>query len=120
MSMRWRANTMAATVLLLAAVLSAGGCGQACAGQCGPPYQLQVIFRPGTPQEAAVAALRRCAGDPLVARIGNVRWFRGPGEPPGSQTATIYTRAMPVGARHVHLLACLRRSPSVTQASWPD
>jgi hypothetical protein len=42
------------------------------------------------------------------------------GEPPGSRTATIYTHAMPIGARHVHLLACLRRSQSVTQASWPD
>jgi len=118
--MRWHPNVMAATVVLLAAVLAVGGCGQACGGQCGPPYQLQVIFRAGTPREMAVAALRRCAGDPLVARTGNVRRFRGPGAPSGSLTATIYTHAMPIGARHVPLLACLRRSPSVSQASWPN
>lgn len=69
-------------LVLLAAVLSVGDCGQSCGGQCGPPYQLQVVFRPGTPQEVAVAALRRCAADRLVARIGNVRSFHGPGEPP--------------------------------------
>lgn len=118
--MAWRANTVAAAVLLLAAVISAAGCGQACAGQCGPPYQLQVVFRAGTPREAAAAVLRRCASDPLVARIGNVRWFRGPGESPGSLTATVYTRSMPIGTQHVPLLECLHRSPSVTQASWPD
>ncbi len=118
--MKWRANAVAATVLLLAVVLTAGGCGQACAGQCGPPYQLQVVFRTGTTRAAAVAVLQGCSSDPLVARIGNVRRFHGPGEPPGSLTATIYTRSMPIGAQHVHLLACLHSSPSVTQASWPD
>ena len=68
-------------------------------GPVRPALSASGHIRPGHPPGGGRCGPGRCAGDPLVARIGNVRWFRGPGEPPGSQTATIYTRAMPVGAR---------------------
>lgn len=93
---------------------------QACAGQCGPPFQLQVNFRPGTTTRAATAALSGCAANPLVVRIGRVDHSRGPAGPPRSLTATIYTSSMRATTRNDHLLRCLRRSPSVISAGYPD
>jgi hypothetical protein len=63
-----------------------------------------------------------CAADPLVIRIGRVYRFRGPAdaEPPGSLTATVYTRVMRAGSREGHLLKCLRQPPSVISAGYPD
>jgi hypothetical protein len=92
-----------------------GGCG----GQCGPPFQLQVVFRPGTPTDSAVAAMQRCRAEPVVVRVGRVRRLHGQGEPSGSLTATIFTRSM-LGSRPVRLMKCLRMSPSVTSAGFPD
>lgn len=45
-------------------VLAASGCGagpQSCAGQCRPPYQLQVVFRTGTYDGLAVTFQPRAA-----------------------------------------------------------
>jgi hypothetical protein len=107
----------AGAVMFAPVLLTASGCSstQSCAGQCGPPFHLQVVFRHGTSQQAAVAAMRRCQADPLVIRVGRPR----PGAP-GQWTAVIFTKKMEFGPANVPLLSCLRRSPAVTSASWPD
>jgi hypothetical protein len=65
--------------------------------------------------------MHKCAADPLVIRIGQVRApHSGPGLGPGQDTATIFTRSMPTGSRQVPLLTCLRSSPVVLQVAWPD
>jgi len=112
------ASTTAAMVLA-PALLAASGCStKSCAGQCGPPFQLQVLFRQGTSNQVATAAMRRCQANPIVIRIG--RPYRPRSGTPGQWTAVIYTKKMPIGSTHVPLLTCLRRSPAVMQASWPD
>ena len=57
--------------------LSNSGSGTAaCAGQCAPPYQLQVDFHPGTTPASARKLLTRCATrNPAVIRIGSLREF---------------------------------------------
>lgn len=112
--------TIPAIVLLLVpGLLGTAGCStESCGGQCGPPFQLQVIFRPGTPNVAAIAAMQKCREEPVVG-IGRVRRFTGLGEPEGSLTATVFTRSMQ-GSRLGHLLSCLDRSSVVTSASFPD
>lgn len=101
--------------------LATGGKHEACGGQCGPPYQAQVVFRPGTSAGTAAAAMSACAWKPFVVRAGRVDRFRGPrgAAPPGALTATVYTESM---ASHdsVRLLACLRRSHAVISAGYPD
>lgn len=87
--------------------------------QCGPPFQLQVVFRNGTAEQDAIAAMRKCQGNPLVIRIGRPYRSHLPGSP-GQWTAIIYTKQMPAGPAPVPLLTCLRHSPAVTMASWPD
>jgi hypothetical protein len=108
--------------LLLISGLGAAGCstsGGGCAGQCGPPFQLQVVFRPGTPADLAAAAMQRCQAEPIVVRVGRVRRLHGLGGPSGSLIATVFTKAMS-GSRPQRLLKCLRMSSSVTTAGFPD
>ena len=122
--MNRRARLLASTALttVLAAVLpAASACSPSspvCAGQCRPPFQLDVGFRAGTSKQAAAAAMRKCQASPLVIRIGQLR-HPYPGTP-GQWTAIIYTTKMPSGARHIPLLTCLHRSPAVMTAVWPD
>ncbi len=109
----------AAAVTLAPVLLTASSCStQSCAGQCGPPFQLQVVFRHGTSQQAAIAAMRKCQASPLVIRIGQPNQPR-PGHP-GQRTAIIYTTKIPITAQHIPLLTCLHHSPAVMTASWPD
>ena len=113
-----RAGALASMAIIttLAAVTACGSSTPgACAGQCRPPFQLQVTFRPGTSQQAAAAAMRNCRHQPLVIRIGQPSYST-----PGQQTATIYTSKLPTGATHIPLLTCLRHSPVVLSAGWPD
>jgi hypothetical protein len=93
----------------------------ACGGQCGPPFQLQVIFRPGTRLQAAGARMKACAWKPFVTGVGRVRDFHSPAlaEPPGSRIAMIYTQSM-TSSRNLRLLHCLRRWRQVSSASYPD
>lgn len=110
------------TVLAPVLLLTTAACGtsvQACGGQCGPPFQLQVTFRQGTAKQAAAAAMRECHADPLIIRIGQPYRSHSPGTP-GQWTAIIYTKKMLFGPRPVPLLTCLHHSPAVTSASWPD
>jgi hypothetical protein len=106
-------------MMLAPVLLAASGCStRSCAGQCRPPFQLQVDFRQGTSKQAAVAAMRKCQANPLVIRIGQP--YRPRSATPGQWTAVIYTKKIPLGASHIPLLTCLHRSPAVMQASWPD
>jgi hypothetical protein len=103
-------GTLASLVFGLAA------CGQstgACAGQCEPPYQLQVTFRTGTSAQAAAGAMSNCASKPFVVRLGRLQ------SSPASLTAMVYTEAMH-GHQSDHLLACLRQSPSVLSVGYGD
>jgi hypothetical protein len=112
--------SMIAAMMLALVLLTASGCSvKSCAGQCGPPFQLQVVFRDGTSKPAAAAAMRKCQADPLVIRIGQPYRSHSPGTP-GQWAAIIYTKKMLVGPAPVPLLTCLRHSPTVTSASWPD
>ena len=111
-------TTVLAPVLLLTATACGTGA-QVCAGQCGPPFQAVVIFRPGTTRQAAAAAMRKCQADPLVIRIGRPYRPHSPG-PSGRWTAVIYTKKMSLGPAPIPLVTCLRHSPAVTSASWPN
>jgi hypothetical protein len=120
-SRSWTA--VAAFGLMLAlGVPGLAACGHACGGQCGPPFRLQVIFRPGTSTQTAGAAVTRCAWEPFVIRVGRVYRIHGfpTGEPRGSLVATVYTRSISASQRNDRLLACLRRSHSVISAGYPD
>jgi hypothetical protein len=70
-------------------------------------------------KQAAASAMRKCQADPLVIRIGQPYRPHSPGTP-GQWTAIIYIKKMPSGPAPVPLLTCLRHSPTVTSASWPD
>jgi len=114
------AASILAAVALAPVLLSGSGCSvRSCAGQCGPPFQLQVVFRHGTSKPAAVAAMRPCRADPLVISIGQPYRASGPATP-GQWAAIIYTKKMLLGPGPVPLLTCLHRSPAVMTASWPD
>jgi hypothetical protein len=109
----------AAAVMLAPVLVAVSGCSaQSCSGQCGPPFQLQVVFRHGTSRQAAIAAMRRCQADPLVIRIGQP--YRPRPGAPGQWTAVIFTKKLGFGPAKIPLLTCLRRSPAVTSAAWPD
>jgi hypothetical protein len=106
--------TLAAALAL--AATGATGCstnGGGCGGQCGPPFQVQVTFRPGTTTDSALAAMRRCQGEPIVVRVGRVSRRRG------FLTATVFTKSMS-GSRPIRLLDCLRLSRAVRSAGFPD
>ena len=109
-----------AAMALAPVLLTASGCSvKSCAGQCGPPFQLQVDFRHGTAKQDAIAAMRKCQANPLVIRIGQPYRSHSPASP-GQWAAIIYTKKMPTGPAPIPLLTCLRHSPTVTMASWPD
>jgi hypothetical protein len=109
----------AAAMMLAPILLAAAGCStKSSAGQCGPPFELEVVFRPGASKQAAIAAMRKCRASPIVTRIGQPHRLRS--GTTSQWTAVIYTKKMPIGASHVPLLTCLRRSPAVMVASWPD
>ena len=120
--MRKKLPGLLAAGLRLVAASGAAGCSGdavACGGQCGPPFQMQVIFRPGTGPGPALAALQRCQGEAVVVRIGRVRPFRRRGEPHGPLSACVFTRSMR-GSRAARLQDCLRASPVITQAGFGD
>ncbi len=107
-------------VLTAAALMSVTSCGSGtvaipCAGQCAPPYELQVVFRAGTTHAAAQKVLTSCAGhNPVVISIGTLRDLGDAGS-----TATIYTHVFGNTAPTSGLLKCLRSS-GVATAAWPD
>jgi len=67
--MNWPRRALTAVMAaMLAPVLPAiSACApiaRTCAGQCGPPFQLQVDFRHGTSRQEAIAGMRKCQADP--------------------------------------------------------
>ena len=101
-------------VLGAALYLANGGSTNACAGQCAPPYVLQVDFHPGTTPAAARRLLTRCAArNPAVIRIGSLRESGA-----GSSRAMVYTRVLGPTARTSGLLRCLQ-STGTASAAWP-
>ena len=116
MHLRWPRVACVALVLAVPAAVSSCSIGQAqrCAGQCGPPFKLDVVFRHGTSVSLAGVALRRCARQATVVTVGVP--YRSAD---GLLHATVGTREVG-GARTRPLLSCLARSPPVLQAVWPD
>ena len=71
LSGRMLASIVAAMALAPVLLTAYGWSVKSCAGQCGPPFRLQVVFRDGTSKQGATAAMRgKCQADPLVIRIG--------------------------------------------------
>lgn len=104
-------------VLLLpgAAACGTGGLPTACAGQCRPPYQLQVNFTAGTSHATAGKVIASCTeGNSAVIRI-QLRYF-----PNGVGRAVIYTRVFAGAKRADQLQKCLRSSGVVATAAWPS
>jgi hypothetical protein len=95
----------------------ATGCTRApvtCAGQCAPPYELQVYFHEGTAPAAAEHVLTSCADhNPVVIRIGKLK------DHAGEWSALIYTHVFGNTPRTTGLLRCLHSS-GVSEAGWPD
>jgi hypothetical protein len=106
----------AVAALAVTGVTSCGaGANVTCAGQCAPPYELQVDFHPGTSLAAAEHILSLCADhDPVVIRTGKVE-----DEASGWRRALIYTHVFGKTARTARLLNCLRSS-GAAEAGWPD
>jgi hypothetical protein len=127
--MRLRAAAIASVAV--APFLATAACGQtatsshanySCAGQCASPYELDVVFRPGTSRSAARAAMDRCrTARPAVIRIGPVQW-----QPVLERLgAIILTKSMPGLASPPptvpsSLLVCLRATGVIETAGWPD
>jgi hypothetical protein len=116
MRLPWLRVACVALVLAVPAAVSSCSIGQAqlCAGQCGPPFKLDVVFRHGTSVSQAGVALRRCARETAVVTVGVP--YRSAD---GLLHATVGTREVG-GSRTRPLLSCLDRSPPVLQAVWPD
>jgi len=113
---------LSAAIVAAPLLVGATGCStpRICAGQCGPPFQLQVTFHTVIGKQAASAIMRNCANS-IVERIGPVRTVRYPGDsPPVWLAATIYTTSMARRAENDALITCLRRSHAVIGAGYPD
>lgn len=105
------------TALALAGMTSCTHAPVICAGQCAPPYELEVDFHPGTSPAAAEKILRSCAArNPVVIRIGTLHNLSAPR---GWSRAVIYTHVFGKTARTAALLRCLRSSGRAI-AAWPD
>jgi hypothetical protein len=109
---------MSCCALALPALACVSGCGSApviCAGQCAPPYELQVDFQPGTTHAAAENLLASCADhNSVVVRIGTLRAAGG------AIQAAVYTQVIGDTPRTAGLLRCMRASGLVVSAGWPD
>lgn len=115
----WKKVTAGAAffAVVLVGLPGVAGCGSVpvvCAGQCQPPFEFVVTFKPGTSPGAASSELRRCSrGDANVIRIHEF--------PPvnGQPRAEIYTHSMPkLGPDG--LLKCLYAEAHVLRAGFPD
>ena len=107
-------------VLAVPALMSVTSCGSstgatACAGQCVPPYELQVNFHAGTTHATAHKVLTSCAdNNPVVIKVGTLRDLGDVGS-----TAIIYTHVFGNTEQTSGLLQRLRSSGAAT-AAWPD
>lgn len=107
-----------ATAMLIVGCAVTTGCAHdrvVCAGQCQAPYELVVAFRAGKPRAAAQAALRACATQPSVIRVGPVTRFNT-----GQWQGRVYTRTLGRSTSTHPLLDCLARQRGVVTVGWPD
>jgi hypothetical protein len=104
-----------AVVTAVLAMTGTTGCAQqppqACGGQCGPPYFMQVGFRAGTTRQQATAVLRGCSRYRGVVRVGSLDMSGG------ELTAEVWTTTL---GGPVSMLNCLHRSPAFTGIGIPD
>lgn len=109
-------HVAAVPLVSLAVVLAAvSGCSsESCAGQCGPPYELSVTFRPGTTENGAVSAVKWCAKYPEVVHVGLPRVVSG------VRSAIITTRDFGISSKTQPLLRCLNAARVVGTVGWPD
>jgi hypothetical protein len=88
-----------------------------CGGQCQSPYSLQVTFKPGTSYQADTTAMVRCTGhSPEVTGIEPA------GLDPnhsGAIVGIVRTNEFG-GVKVVPIMRCLRGSPLVLDAGYPD
>jgi hypothetical protein len=87
-----------------------------CAGQCAPPYELEVNFQQGTAAAVADKILMSCADhNPVVIRIGVLQR-----EADGLSRAMVYTHVLGNTDRTGGLVKCLRTSGVTQGVGWPS
>jgi len=109
-------RVLAISVVSLLAVATLSSCAaksQNCAGQCGPPYELDVSFRTATTISEARAALAHCSHEPGVVRVGSVKHFGSGLE------AFVYTTDIGRTAKTAAVLDCLKLQPQISEAVYP-
>jgi hypothetical protein len=113
----WKKATAGAAFLAAIAggLPGLAGCASApliCAGQCVPPFQLSVTFKPGTPAQAVSSELRQCSrGDANVIRVDELPRVDG------RFLAVIYTHTLPeLGPDRMQ--KCLYAEPHVLSATF--
>ena len=115
----WKKATVGAAFLSAVAggVPGLAGCESApviCAGQCIPPFELSVTFKPGTPPQAVSSELRLC-----TCRDANLISVAELAPVDGGFLSVIYTHTMPkLGPDRV--LKCLYAEPDVLSAAFAD
>jgi len=85
-----------------------------CAGQCRPPYELDVFFAAGTSTPTAEAVLQMCRDEPGVLRVGALKPQNG-----SVLWGVVWTQKLG-NAKNEPLLACLGTSSSVRSTGWPS
>ncbi len=122
MRLRTVPSATAAAVLTGSLLTSTAACTApvACASPCtgGPPYALQVMFRPGTTTQAATATLHKCATGSVVERIGRLTTAQPSPSTKPYLTTSIYTHTASVSHTGA-LLTCLHHAPTVQGAAFP-
>ena len=108
---RWGSIVGAVPVALL---LSGCTSSVICAGQCRPPYQMNVTFVAGTSVPTARAVLQSCGHEPGVIRVGALTTQNG-----RVLWGVVWTHDLG-DAKNMPLLTCLKSSPAVKSTGWPD
>lgn len=106
-------RSLAGVLSAISVALLLSGC-IACGGQCSAPYELDVTFHLGTTRQVAKTVFNTCGHNPIVTRIGK------PQVVDGLMTGRLWTEYFERTSMTEPLLKCLDRSPSVTDAGWPD
>jgi hypothetical protein len=100
---------------VIIAVVAAHGTARECGGQCTAPYQLDVVFQPGTSTVAAQRTMAECATLPTVIRLAGVRRVGN-----DQLQGRIYTTTMDRSSATRPLLTCLDNQRATVGAAWPD
>jgi hypothetical protein len=113
------AQRLVACLGIAMAAIGMSSCGAhrnlACAGQCAPPYELEVNFAQGTTHAAAEQILTSCAGhDPVVIRVGALRQ-----EADGLSRAMVFTHDLGNTDRTAGLVNWVRTSGLTRGVGWP-